>query len=163
MATTIITDEDLPAEVRDRVETGLLATMIAGANASAARVAGCLAEGADPAPSEDQLAEAKLVLLGAIKRWAEAGSGGYQQQTAGPFSVAYDTRQRGGFNLWPSEIESLQDICKSGTRNRRAFEVDTMPTDAMSGYPREGIVQVSQVSGKTYYSSDLGYLDTDPV
>lgn len=142
MATTIITDEDLPAEVRDRVETGLLATMIAGANASAARVAGCLAEGADPAPSEDQLAEAKLVLLGAIKRWAEAGSGGYQQQTAGPFSVAYDTRQRGGFNLWPSEIEQLQDICRGETTEKKAFSVDLVqpadPALPVGGYSRSG-------------------------
>lgn len=34
-------------------------------------------------------------------------------QTAGPFnnSESYDTRQRTGFNLWPSEIAELRDLC----------------------------------------------------
>src|SRR5688572_16932858 len=88
--------------------------MVAGANAKASRVAPCLAS-TDPAPSDDQLAEAKLVLVGAVRRWAETGSGAYQAQQAGPFGVTVDTRQRTGFNLWPSEIEDLQEICSSGT------------------------------------------------
>jgi hypothetical protein len=67
------------------------------------------------APSPDQIAEAKLILLGAVKRWAEAGAGAFQSQTAGPFGVQVDTRQRTGFNLWPTEIEGLQEICASGT------------------------------------------------
>lgn len=76
------------------------------------------------APTTDQLDEAKLVLVGAIKRWAEAGSGAYQQQTAGPFGVTTDTRQRSGFNLWPSEIEQLQDVCAQGsTSSSGAFSI----------------------------------------
>lgn len=68
------------------------------------------------APTADQLAEAKLVLIGAISRWVEAGSGALQSQTAGPFGITMDTRQKpSGYNLWPSEIEGLQEICTSGT------------------------------------------------
>ena len=73
------------------------------------------------------MAEAKLVLLGAVKRWVEAGAGSFTQQTAGPFSVSTDTRQRTGFNLWPSEIQALQAICADGPVGRQAFSVDTAP------------------------------------
>jgi len=72
------------------------------------------------APTPDSRAEAKLILLGAVKRWAETGSGAFQAQTAGPFGQTVDTRQRTGFNLWPSEISALQDICSSGTVNSGA-------------------------------------------
>ena len=77
------------------------------------------------APTPDQLAEARLILLGAVKRWTEAGSGAFQTQTAGPFGVTVDTRQRTGFNLWPSEIAALQDICSSGVASGVAFSIDT--------------------------------------
>ena len=116
----IIAVTDLPAALQsaDMVDA-MIDTMVAGANARASRVAPCLTwdgtETDQPAPTADQLAEAKLVLLGAVKRWAEAGSGAVSQQTAGPFGMQVDTRQRTGYNLWPSEIEALQDICASGT------------------------------------------------
>src|SRR5690625_7056033 len=79
--------------------------MVAGANARALRVAPCLAE-PDKLHARD---EAKLILIGAVQRWSEAGSGAIAQTSAGPFQLATDTRQRTGFNLWPSEIEVLQD------------------------------------------------------
>lgn len=69
------------------------------------------------APTPDQLAEAKLVLLGAVKRWADAGSGALQSFQAGNYAETLDTRQRTGFNLWPSEIKALQDICSVGVEN----------------------------------------------
>lgn len=124
----IIAVADLPAALRS-VE--MVADMVAGANATASRVAPCLAydgtvEG-EPAPSADQLAEARLVLLGAVKRWAEAGAGSFQSQTAGPFGVTVDTRQRSGFNLWPSEINRLQDVCSAGDSDGDAYAVDTHP------------------------------------
>lgn len=124
---------DLPEALQS---TELVDLMIDGANAKASRVAPCLTwadEDEDhPAPSFDQLAEARLVLIGAIKRWAETGAGAVQQQTAGPFGLSVDTRQRTGFNLWPSEIEGLQEICRAAGSGGtgRAFEIDTMPTDA---------------------------------
>lgn len=80
------------------------------------------------APTADQLAEARLILIGAITRWAQAGSGAMQQQTAGPFGMTVDTRQRTGYNLWPSEITDLQAICKTpGEGSRVAFSIDTAP------------------------------------
>lgn len=119
----IITAEDLPQSVRDRTDTALLAAMVAGANARATRVAPCLAA-TEPPPTDDQIAEARLVLIGAVQRWADAGAGAYQQQTAGPFSVSYDTRQRSGFNLWPSEIGDLEAICAADATARKAFMID---------------------------------------
>lgn len=123
----IITSDDLPAAIQSHELVDLL---VAGANAKASRVAPCLTwadEDADhPAPSADTLAEAKLVLVGAIKRWAEAGSGALSAQTAGPFGQTIDTRQRVGFNLWPSEITQLQDVCSSDDNPSGAFTVDTV-------------------------------------
>jgi hypothetical protein len=77
-------------------------------------------------PTPDVLAEAKLVLIGAISRWCQAGTGALTAQTVGPYSQTIDTRQRTGFNLWPSEITSLQDLCRRGDEGA-AFSVDTAP------------------------------------
>ena len=133
----LIVVADLPQSVKDAFEPDELAGIVDGLNAKAERVAPCLA--VDPTPS--QLAEAKLILLGTLKRWAEAGAGALTQraQTAGPFSnsESYDTRQRTGYNLWPSEISQLQDLCGTSGSSGRAFEVDTMPADA--GIGRVGI------------------------
>lgn len=124
----IITVIDLPAALQS---AELVETMVAGANARALRVAPCLSwDGSvtdQPAPTSDQLAEAKLVLIGAVKRWAEAGAGSLQSQTAGVFSMTTDTRQRTGYHLWPSEITDLQAICSTGTAGRQAFSIDTAP------------------------------------
>lgn len=112
----IITVSDLPTAMQS---AELVDAMVAGANARASRVAPCLTwDGTvtdQPVPTADQLAEARLVLIGAVKRWTETGSGALQSQTAGPFGMQVDTRQRTGFNLWPSEIEALQEICAAGT------------------------------------------------
>ena len=124
----IITVADLPTSIQS---AELIDTMVAGANAKASRVAPCLAwDGTvvdQPAPSLDQLAEAKMVLLGAVRRWVESGSGALQSQQAGPFGVTVDTRQRTGYNLWPSEITDLQAICATGPTGRQAFSLDTTP------------------------------------
>lgn len=115
----IIVLEDLPAKVR---EHELAETMVAGANARALRVAPCLAE----SDKTSARAEAKLILIGAVQRWSEAGSGAVAQASAGPFQLSTDTRQRTGFNLWPSEIEVLQDLCSRDAGG--AFGVDTVPS-----------------------------------
>ena len=121
---TIISAEDLPQKVQQAVEPAVLNAMVAGANAKASRVAPCLTE-ADP----DALAEAKLILMGALQRWSEAGAGALAslQQGAGPFQMTQtmDTRQRTGFNLWPSEIQQLQSLC-SKEGEGKAFAVDTV-------------------------------------
>ncbi len=125
----IIMVTDLPTELRTNE---LAALWVAGANAKAARVAPCLASD-DPEPSADQLAEAQLILVGAVRRWAEAGAGALSQQQAGPFGMSVDTRQRTGYSLWPSEIEGLQTICQAGTAGK-AFEVDTAPAGVGPGH-----------------------------
>ena len=111
----IIQVPDLPLALQTAELAGL---MVDGANAKASRVAPCLtwdgSEEDQPAPTADQLAEAKLILVGAVRRWAEAGSGAMQSQTAGPFGITVDTRQKSsGYNLWPTEIEQLQAICST--------------------------------------------------
>jgi hypothetical protein len=125
----IVSTTDLPSALQ---ENELIDLMVAGANANASRVAPCLAwdgtSDGQPAPSNDQLAEAKLILVGMIQRWAEAGSGALAQQTAGPFGMTIDTRQKSsGFRPWPSEIKDLQSICADpdGDDNK-AYSVDTV-------------------------------------
>lgn len=179
----IITVDDLPTELQSAELVGL---MVAGANASASRVAPCLVLPTDDwaattayvvgqavkltenealevttagtsgsteptppelgetvtdgtvtwtriAPTADQLAEARLVLVGAVKRWSEAGAGAFQTQTAGPFGVGVDTRQRTGFRLWPSEISQLEEVCSAGTDDSSgAFSIT--PTPSASGH-----------------------------
>jgi hypothetical protein len=117
----IINASDLPDDIASNAMSD---TWVDGANARASRVAPCLAA-TDPGPTEDQLAEARLILVGAVIRWSQAGSGAFQSETVGPFGVTVDTRQRGGFNLWTSEISQLQDICKNGSESK-AYSVDTV-------------------------------------
>jgi hypothetical protein len=124
----IITFDDLPTATQS---AELIHDMVAGANAKASRVAPCLAD----TPTADQLSEAKLVLLGAIKRWAEAGSGALQSQTAGIYGMTVDTRQRTGYNLWPSEISDLQAICSTGPTGREAFSIDTYTPTSSAHLP----------------------------
>jgi hypothetical protein len=102
---------DLPSSVKSLVDDETLDVMVTGVSATAARVAPCLS---DPA-NVDARAEATLILVGAVKRWAEAGSGAIQTRQSGPFSQTIDTRQRTGYNLWPSEIAQLEAICASVT------------------------------------------------
>ena len=128
---SIIAVSDLPTSLQG---AEMIDVMVAGANAKAARVAPCLIS-TDPAPTADQIAEARLVLLGAVKRWADAGAGALSAQTAGPFSQTFDTRQRTGFNLWPSEITDLQAICSTeAPAKREAFSFDTAPSAGLSAH-----------------------------
>lgn len=115
----ILTEADLPTSVQSHE---LVTTLVDGANARALRVAPCLADD----DKHGARAEAKLILSGAVQRWAEAGAGAMQSATAGPFGMQLDTRQRTGFNLWPSEIEVLQDLCARDSGG--AFTIDTMTT-----------------------------------
>lgn len=132
---TIILKTDLPTALQS---AELVDVMVAAANAKASRVAPCLAwDGTvtdQPAPTEDQLAEAKLVLIGMVKRWTEAGAGALQSQQAGPYGMTVDTRQRTGYNPWPSEIEALQEICSTGKVGREAFSIDTASTMTLAGH-----------------------------
>ena len=90
--------------------------------ARAARVAPCIN---DPAFEYDDAA--KQLLIGTILRWNDAGSGAVTNQQAGPFGQTIDTRQRSGYNLWPSEITELASLCGDNANAGKAYEVDTMP------------------------------------
>lgn len=122
----LIEDGDLPQKVVAQLEDDQLTTMLAGLNAKASRVAPCLKDTTD----EGLIAEAKLILMGVVSRWAEAGAGAFTQkmETTGPMTnmVTVDTKQRTGYNLWPSEIAQLQDLCR--TAGTSAFTVDTAPS-----------------------------------
>lgn len=120
----IITIDDLPADVVDKIDSKVLQSMIDGLNGKAIRVAPCLADDKDPSP--ELLAEAKLILLSAFQRFADAGAGALTQMGAGSFQVSTDTRQRSGYNLWPSEIADLQELCKE-SRAGKAFNIDVTP------------------------------------
>lgn len=129
----IILKSDLPTALQDAESIDL---MLAGLNAMAARVAPCL----DPEPPEvvnpGLLDEAKLILVGVIKRWAEAGSGAVVQQSMGPFAMTSDTRQRGGWKMWPSDISDLQDLCKASTGNEgKAFVINIGPAGHSAHMP----------------------------
>lgn len=119
----IIESSDLPGSVQSAESIDL---MIDGANAIAARVAPCLLL---PEVTTEQMDEARLILLGMIKRWVEAGSGAMQQQTAGPFGMIIDTRQKSsGYRAWPSEVNDLQVICRTSDRTGKAGHVDMWDT-----------------------------------
>lgn len=124
---TIIAVTDLPPDIQSKPTAAL---MVAGANGQAARVAPCLfydgdPDSATPAPTQNQLDEAKLLLLGAIVRWTQQGGGGNVQQTAGPFTLGTTTPAT-GYRLWPSEIVQLQEIC-SGSNEGQIGAIDTAP------------------------------------
>lgn len=130
----IITTDDLPIALQS---AELIELMVDAANAKASRVAPCLTwDGTvtdQPAPTADQLAEARLVLVGMVRRWNEAGSGALQSSAAGPFSTTVDTRTRSGYNPWPSEIKALQDICSAGKdASTGAFSIT--PTGSTSAH-----------------------------
>lgn len=93
--------------------------MIADALALAVRVAPCILKDDFTAPDA-----ARAILRGAVLRWHEAGSGALQSSQVGPFGMALDTRQQRRGLFWPSEIEQLQGLCRSGEQSG-AFAVDT--------------------------------------
>lgn len=80
--------------------------MIAGAVARASLVAPCILT----ADFIDPYAEAaKSVLVGAIIRWNDAGTGLITNETIGPFSTSRASSKE---LFWPSELNELQTICK---------------------------------------------------
>ncbi len=98
--------------------------MIDDAEAQASLAAPCLTSPDDL--DDHQRAAVKAILRGAILRWNDSGSGAYQQQTTGPFSVSYDTRQTRRSLFWPSEIDQLQSICTAiAGGSGAAWSIDT--------------------------------------
>lgn len=82
--------------------------------AQAKNAAPCL-KSLDLEVDADEVAFVRSVMRGALRRFAEAGSGALQQhtQTALGFSETqtFDTRQQRRRLLWPSEVADLQRFC----------------------------------------------------
>lgn len=111
--TPLIEFGDVPADLSCKVPLSVMNLMITGASAAAYRVAPCL----DDEPTEEQLAEAKLVILSAVTRWLSDGPGMTGKSlTSGPFtqSTTPPPLRASGYRLWPSEVSDLQSICKTG-------------------------------------------------
>lgn len=117
----IITPADLTPFAT--IATPKAIAMIEDAMADASRVAPCIN---DFDLSVEKAAQFKSVLRAALLRWNDSGSGAFQTQAAGPFSVGVDTRQQRRGMFWPSEIEALQDICRDDV-SLGAFSIDTAP------------------------------------
>lgn len=114
----IIGSYDIPADLAAKVSEDQLTAMLAGLNARAVRVAPCLGGTGDTAPTDDQLAEAKLVLMSAITRWLTDGTSAVAGTVVqGPYTKTTQPQQPmrvSGYRLWPSEIADLQAICQKG-------------------------------------------------
>lgn len=127
MPAVTITPDDLAPFAE--IDPAKAEAMIDDALALAARVAPCITD-----LSFEYADAAKAILRGAILRWHDAGTGAIVSQQGGPFGQTIDTRQTRRSMFWPSEIEDLQGLC-SGSLEGKAFEIDTMPPDAMAdGY-----------------------------
>lgn len=113
-----------------------LAVMCADVSALAQASAPCLRDG-DGLP-EHTVAAALAIMRGAVIRWSEADSGAVQQQTLGPFSQTIDTTTRRGGLLWPSEIQTLQQLCRDADAEsgRRAFQVSLLSDEG----PRHAMI-----------------------
>lgn len=122
MAAVSLSAEDLTPFAD--IELTKAQAMIEDVLALAARVAPCITS-----PDFEYHAAAKAILRGVVLRWNDQGNAGLSARTItkGPFaeSETYDVRQsrRGAF--WPSEIESLQELCR-GEETSGAFSVDTV-------------------------------------
>lgn len=130
----LITVGDVPQVIREQLGEETLALIVDGLNAKALRIAPCLADA-----GHEQAAEAKLILIGALTRMGQAGSGAFTQQSYGPFSVSTDNRNSSsGYNLWPSEVTGLQDLCRpEASDGGGAFMID-MTGLGQSGAPLAG-------------------------
>lgn len=69
-------------------------------------------------------AAAKAVIVEAILRWNDAGTGAVTQDVVGPFQQTVDTtvRRRGLFT--PSELEELEEMCRDNAKGK-AWSYDT--------------------------------------
>lgn len=102
--------------------------MVKNAIAVASFHAPCLAE---DTITEQQASVAYAVILDALRRWADSGSGALSAETqqVGPFgqTLSYDTRSGIRTGYYQSEINMLKQICE-GRRKKRpnAWSVDTI-------------------------------------
>jgi len=98
--------------------------LIRAALATARLSAPCLAS---VEPDSDVALAAKMVIIGAIARWATGGNNqGIESEGVGPFPVKYRTYS-GKFS--DSELAQLRSFCRSltGGDDGGAFAIDTAP------------------------------------
>ena len=119
------------------------AAMIRSVRARAVSIAPCLNGDLTP----DQVETVRAILLDAVVRWADAGSGAVTHQAAGPFTQTVDARvdRRGAFIK--SELDDLRGICD---------EVRGMSSGAFSIYVGGG--RVSRPSLDDAALRDRGWL-----
>jgi hypothetical protein len=96
--------------------------MIDDALALAARVAPCIVD----ADFEYGLA-AKAVLRGVVLRWNDQGTGAVTQASVDDASFTFGSQQQRRGLFWPSEIQQLQELCKTDEAGG-AFNIDTVST-----------------------------------
>lgn len=94
--------------------------MIEDALALAARVAPCITD-----PDFAATAAAKAIIRGAILRWNDAGSGALTSEQLEDYRYTTDSRQPRRGMFWPSEIEQLQELCRTSGPSG-AFSFDTV-------------------------------------
>ena len=111
------------------IEATKLAAMIEDAEAQACLAAPCLNDPSVTLP-EWVFPAVKSILRGAIIRWDDSGSGAVQQQTAGPFSMMLDNRQKYRALFQPTEIEQLRAVCAKVTNQKpgAAWSVSMAPS-----------------------------------
>lgn len=120
---TVLTTDDLaPFADIDRAKAEAMIEH-ALAQAMSPAVAPCLRTTADPVV----ISAARSILVGAVLRWHEFGTGSYLSSTAGPPGVATDPRRERDSLLSWREIKNLQALCKSAGGGRRVFSIDLTP------------------------------------
>lgn len=131
---TYLTPADL-APFAD-IDAAKAAAMIEDVEARARQAAPCIST-PEFLADDDRMAAVRSVVRQAVLRWNDAGTGVFTQMGAGPYQASTDNRQERKALLWPSEISDLRDICadfNGRASTGRAFEVDTMPSDAGGVY-----------------------------
>lgn len=126
MSAVDITLDDL--EPFADIDDAKAAAMLEDALAMAELVAPCITDNGFDHPGA-----AKALIRGAILRWNDQGSGAVVSSTSGPFTQ--QVQQQGRKNMfWPSEIEQLQNLCRSG-KPGGAFSIDTSPARGLRHLP----------------------------
>lgn len=107
VASSILTVDDLAPFAT--ISEAKAQAMVTHVTAVAVRHAPCLKTTTD----EDILGAARAILLDAVLRWNDAGSGAVQSQAAGPFSQTLDTRQERRGMFTTAEVSALQSLCST--------------------------------------------------
>ena len=120
MATLTVTRQDVQVFATS-ASNAQVDALLAGTLARAKRIAPCLFSEDPTPPSADALAEAKDIIVQAVVRNIEAGTGEVTTLIAGPMQQTVDTTKRRTVRLRPDEIRELQNLC--GIKRGGAFTI----------------------------------------